>query len=147
MLYSSLVCQCLPTLKVEVKRLLKILLRRFIKSDAIQQANSDLTQLDLSDSTLQLPQQQLGIGHSTWAYFSDEEDFLDAKNKDTFFKGLKEFYTAIASTIMKKFSFSDNVVDDVAFLPENRATVNVDAIFRMAEHGSSCRGSRSARFS
>ena len=35
---------------------------------------------------------------------------------------------------MKKFSFSDNVVDYVAFvLPENRATVNVYAIFRMAE--------------
>ena len=124
----------LPALKVEVKRLLKILLGRFIKSDAIQQADSDLTQLDLCDSTLQLPQQQLGFGHSTWAYFSDEEDFLDTRNKDTFLKGVKEFYTAIASTMMKKFSFSDNVVDDVVFVsPENRAIVNVDAIFRMAE--------------
>ena len=44
---------------------------------------SDLTQLDLSNLTLQLCQQQMGIGHSTWAYFSDKKDSIDKRTKDS----------------------------------------------------------------
>ena len=48
---------------------------------------------------------------------------------------------------MKKFSFSDNVVDDVAILmPENQASVDVAAVFRMAERfpAAVCQGSLDA---
>ena len=70
----------------------------------------------VNDPLLQLPEKELGIGHTTWAYLSNEEDFLDPRTKKIFFNGVRDFYITVASTIMKKFSFSDNVVDDVAFL-------------------------------
>jgi len=69
----------LPALKREVKRLLNILLGRFVKAEAIQEAEADLTALDLNDPLLQLPEKELGIGHTTWAYLSNEEDFLDPR--------------------------------------------------------------------
>ena len=134
----------LPALKREVKRLLKILLGRFLKAEAIQEAEADLTALDLNDPLLQLAEKELGIGHTTWAYLSDEEDFLDPRTRKIFFNRVRDFYITVASTIMKKFSFSDNVVDDVAFLmPENQASVDVAAVFRMAERfpAAVCQGS------
>jgi len=133
----------LPALKREIKHLLNILLGRFLKAEAIQEAETDLTALDLNDPLLQLPEKELGIGHTTWAYLSDEEDFLDPRTKKIFFNGVRDFYITVASAIMK-FSFSDNVVDGVAFLvPENQASVNVAAVFRMAERfpAAVCQGS------
>lgn len=66
----------------------------------------------------------MGIGHTTWVYLGDKEDFLDPRTKNILFSGIKDFYIAVASTIMKKFSFSDSVLDDVAFLmPVNQASM------------------------
>ena len=89
----------------------------------------------------------MGIGRTTWAYLSNEEDFLDPRTKKIFFNGVRDFYITVASTIMKKFSFSDNVVDGVAFLmPENQASVDIAAVFRMAERfpAAVCQGSLDA---
>ena len=91
----------LPALKREVKRLLNILLGRFLKAEAIQEAEADLTALDLNDPLLQLPEKELGIGHTTWAYLRDEEDFLDPRTKKIFFNRVRDFYITVASTIMK----------------------------------------------
>jgi len=125
----------LPALKMEVKRLLRILLGRFLKADAIREAEADLTKVNLSNTALYLPNEELGIGHSTWAYLSDVEDYLDSRAKKIFFNGVKDFYIAVASTIIKKFCFKDSVVDDVAiFMPENQASVDVFAVFRLAKH-------------
>ena len=111
--HSSL--SMLPALKTEVKLLQKILLGRFIKPEAIQEAGADLTQLNISEPALHLPDQQLGIGHTTWAYITDEEDFLDPSMKKIFFNGVKDFYKAVASTVMKKFTFNDSMMDGVWF--------------------------------
>ena len=35
----------------------------------------------VNDPLLQLPEKELGIGHTTWAYLSNEEDFLDPRTK------------------------------------------------------------------
>ena len=43
------------------------------------------------------------------------------------------FYKAVVSTIIKKFSFNDSVIDDVAnLLPENRSRVTGAAVLRLA---------------
>ena len=124
----------LPALKAEVSRLLRILLGRFLKANAIQEAEADLAILNLSDPSLQLPEDQLGIGHSTWGYLSDEEDYLDPRTRTIFFSAVKDFYKAVASTIIKKFVFNDHVVDDVAiFMPENQTSVDLAAARRLAE--------------
>ena len=55
----------LPSLKVEVKRMLRIFLRRFFKADAIKAAEDDLSKVKLNDAAVQLPDSQLEIGHKT----------------------------------------------------------------------------------
>ena len=50
--------------------------------------------LRLDDSTLELPNEELGIGHKTWAFLSEEEDDLgiDHNVEVIFFNGVKNFY-------------------------------------------------------
>ena len=55
----------LPSLKAEVKRMLRIFWGRFIKTDAIIAAEDDLNKVKLDDAEVQLPDSQLGIGHKT----------------------------------------------------------------------------------
>ena len=120
----------LPKSPALVNRLLKILLRRFLKADVVQNFDVDLRDdLDFSDRTIQLPDDQLGIGQSTWGYFSDQDKFIDSRVKTIFFTGVRDFYCAVATTIIKKFPFKDSLVYDVAFLLlVNRATVDIAAV-------------------
>ena len=104
----------LPALKPEVHRLLRILLGRFIKAEAIQGANNNIMDINFQNPLLQLPDDQLGIGKEAWAYLSSEEDSLDPSVQRLFFNGAREFYVAISSTIIRKFPFTDTLVDDVA---------------------------------
>ena len=102
----------LPHLKSEVKRLLRIQLGRFIKCDIIIAAGKELSQIDLNDANSLLPDEELGVGHKTLLYLSEEEDYFDSSVKEIFYNGVKEFYIAIVSTI---FKFDDEFMDDVAF--------------------------------
>ena len=121
----------LPALKSEVYRLLKVLLGRFIIADVIQ--NIDVGSLNLCDQSIQLPDDQLGIGHSAWGYISSEDDCIDSRVKRLFFSGVRDFYCAVATTILKKFPFNDSVLDDVTFLfPDNRCSVDIAVVSRMA---------------
>ena len=121
----------LPALKSEVYRLLKVLLGRFIIADVIQ--NIDVGSLNLCDQSIQLPDDQLGIGHSAWGYISSEDDCIDFRVKRLFFSGVRDFYCAVATTILKKFPFNDSVLDDVTFLfPDNRCSVDIAVVSRMA---------------
>ena len=79
----------LPSLKAEVKRMLRIFLGRFIKADAIKASDDDLSKLNINDAQLQLPDTQLGIGYKTWAFLSDDEEFLDHNVKRIFFNGVR----------------------------------------------------------
>ena len=91
----------LPSLKPEVKRMLRIFLGRFIKADAIEAAEDDLSMVKVDDAAVQLPDSQLGIGHKTWAYLSEEDDYLDCNVKRIFFGGVRDFYRCVTSTIMR----------------------------------------------
>ena len=72
-----------------------------------------------------VPDDQLGIGQEAWAYLSSEEDSLDPSVQRLFFNGVREFYVAIASTIIRKFPLTDTLVDDAAiFLPNSRCSVS-----------------------
>ena len=41
---------------------------------------------------------------------------MDPTVTQIFFNGVRGFYRAVSSTIIKKISFDDNLLDDVAFL-------------------------------
>ena len=81
----------LPSLKAEVKRMLRIFWGRFIKADAIKAADDDLNKVNIDDAAVQLPDSQLGISHKTWAYLSDKEDYLDRNVKRIFFWWCQRF--------------------------------------------------------
>lgn len=123
----------LPALKTEVNRLLRILLGRFLKPEVLVRAKDDFTTINLADPSLQLADEDLSIGHKTWAYISEIEDDLDRRAKKIFFNGARAFYTAIVSIVLKKFTFKDKVIDDVfILLPENQTKVTVATVFRLA---------------
>lgn len=112
----------LPRLQDEVTRLLKLFLARFIKTEVIRSVGEEITTLNISDPELQLPNMELGIGHKTWAFISKKEDSIDTSVKDHFFSGVRKFYEAVTSTMIKKFSFSDHVLNDLTILlPESQA--------------------------
>ncbi len=124
----------LPTLKAEVHRLLRILLGRFLVTECIHTADSSFMDINLQDPNVQLPDDQLCIGQDAWAYLSSEEDVLDSNVHKSFFNGVREFYVAIASTILRKFPFSDTLVDDIAvFLPNNQHLIAWNDVCRLAQ--------------
>ena len=59
-------------------------LARFLKIDAIRSADDDLTVINLHDPTIQVEDKDLSIGHKTWQFFSQEEDFLMSLVKGSF---------------------------------------------------------------
>ena len=55
------------------------------------------------------------------------------ESKKIFFEGVKAFYRAVVVTMLTKFSFKDELVDDaVILLPENQSKVTVSIAFRLA---------------
>ena len=87
---------------MEVKRLLRVLLGRFLQADVVRAKVDSLTEINFDNPSLQLPNESLGLGNKTWAHFYEIEDDPDNSTKASFFDGVKKFYKAIASTIIKK---------------------------------------------
>ena len=82
---------------------------------------------------MQLPDDQLGIGHEAWAYLTAEEDFLEP-SAQKIFNGVRDFYVSVASTVIRKFPFTDTLVDDVAvFIPTNQPTVSWSKVSQLAQ--------------
>ena len=68
----------------------------------------DLIAVNRSYSSLQLPDNELEIGHETCRYLSEEDDYFDSNVLTIFFSGVRESYKAVTSTILKKFTFNDH---------------------------------------
>ena len=124
----------LPSLKVEVLRLLRVLLGKFIAAASVPTTHEGINEINLNDPAIQLADSELGIGHEAWSYLSEEEDFFDPGTLKIFFNGVREYYKAVTTTVLKKFSFNDHVFDDVTvLLPENRSDVSSAAVIRLAK--------------
>ena len=124
----------LLSLKPEVHQLVTILLGCFVQAEAIQDANNDIMNINIQDPLLHLLDDQLGIGQEIWAYLSSEEDALDQSVQTLFFNGVRDFYVAIAYTIIRKFPFTDTVADDVAiFLPKSRCSVTWNQVCQLVQ--------------
>ena len=82
---------------------------------------TEIDKINLGDSSLQLPNENLGLGHKAWAHFHEIEDDFDKSTKASFLMGFK---TSIF-TIIKNFSFDGSILDDVAILlPENQTNIS-----------------------
>ena len=52
--------------------------------------------------------------------------------KNIFFSGVRDFYRCVTSTITKKFSFKDTILEDVSFLlPENQRSLAAAAVLHL----------------
>ena len=58
----------LPSLKVEVLRLLCVLLGKFIATGSVPTTHIGINEINLSDPAIQLVDSELGIGHEAWSY-------------------------------------------------------------------------------
>lgn len=124
----------LPSLKIEVLRLLRVLLGKFIVSGAIPTTHDGMNEINLDDPTIQLSNNELGIGHGAWSYLSQEDDYFDRGALSIFFNGVRGYYKAVTLTLLKKFSFNDNLFDDVSYLlPENRCNLNCASVISLAK--------------
>ena len=93
----------LPSLNLEIKRMLRIFLGRFIKSDVIKAAGEDLRSISIGIEENELADEELGIGHKAWEFISEEEDYMDPTVTQIFFNGVRGFYRAVSSKIIKNF--------------------------------------------
>ena len=113
--------------------MLRIFLGRYIKTDIIKAVGEDISNINIGEEDNELTDEELGIGHKAWEFISEEEDYMDPNAQQLFFNGVRGFYRAVSSMIIKKFSFDDDLVDDVAFLlPENQDKVTTTLILRLA---------------
>ena len=121
----------LPSLQSEVTRLLNIFLARFLAHEAIRAVQDDLTTIDLNDPTIQVCDDNLSIGHKTWALLTEID--VDPAMKNVFFRGVRNFYKGVSAKIINKFTFDDHVLNDlVIVLPENQSSISSATVLRMA---------------
>ena len=63
-----------------------------------------------------------------------QEDFVNESIKKKFFDGVRSLFVAVASTIVRKFSFGDPILDDLAILfPENQAKISAATVLTLAD--------------
>ena len=60
---------------------------------------------------------------------------LNPTMESKFYDAVSAFYTTVASTITNRFTFKDDLVNDIVILlPENRATVTPQTVVLIARH-------------
>ena len=120
----------LPMLQNEVQRLLKLFVGRIIKIEVLRSVGN-ITEFDFNNSHAHLPDEEMNIGHKTWA-FLDAGELIDSSIKKEFFSSVRKFYITVATTIIKTFSFTDTVLNDLAILfPENKTEVSRSTVSRL----------------
>ena len=126
----------LPALKTEVRRLLCVLLGRFMTAECIKQSGDNIENISLSSLSnpdCQMPDTCLGIGHKARAFIDDPTTLLSASMERTFYDGVRIFYITVATKILQKFTFQDNLIDDIGILlPENRDIIRPQTALRLA---------------
>ena len=62
------------------------LLGRLIQAHVIKAVGDDFGNIDLGDTTLKLPNEELGIGHKTWEFLSEEVRLFGFYSEKDFFQ-------------------------------------------------------------
>ena len=121
------------TLQADVRRLFSSFLSNFIDPDVIK-SSEDITTLEFTDSTIQLSNDELGIGTSTrLLWCGDLEDLVGTAIENRFFKNVRTFYETCASKMIQKFPFNDKILSELSFLdPRNRGKTSVNGLVQLA---------------
>ena len=114
-------------LYTEMRRLVRLYASNLLSKEAIVAAGDDLHQLNL-DSDNQLPDENLGIGSSTWSCLHQLEAEHDLK---PFFCAVRSFYIRSIRKMLQKFPFGDTLLKDLGVLqPDQTTSYSVDTIIR-----------------
>ena len=95
-----------------MSRLVRLYASNLLKPEAIVAAGDNLSSLSLA-STVQLSNENLGLGDDTWAYISSLEEEQDVT---PFYAAVRGFYVATVTKMLKKFPFGDTILKDLGII-------------------------------
>ncbi len=121
------------TLQADVRKLLHSFVSNFIDPDIIK-STEDITTIDFTDITIQLSNDELGIGTSTrLLWCGDLEDLVGTAVERRFFKCVRTFYETSVAKMIDKFPFKDKLLQEFAFLdPRNRDKTSINGLIQLA---------------
>ena len=98
----------------ESVRLLKTVLSFFINPQVLRTHSNDLTEIDFTITSNQLPPEELFLGEDTTAII--EVLIEEGVPVATFYKQVVQFYVAFVSKLLKKFDFKSKFLKMMSFL-------------------------------
>ena len=124
---------CIGTLQADVRKLLNSFVSNFVDPEVIK-STDDITSIDFTDTSVQLSNDELGIGTSTRLLWCGElEELVGTALERRFFKYVRIFYETCVRKMIDKFPFNDNTLQQLAFLdPRNRDNTSLSGIIQLA---------------
>lgn len=122
------------TLQHDVCELLRAFLSNFINPDILQ-STEDVTTIAFTDRSIQLSNDELGIGTSTRLLLCGEleDEIVGTVKENTFFNSVRTFYETSVSKMLAKFPFDDSTIKELAFLdPRNRNKSSLGGLTQLA---------------
>ncbi|GFN79849.1 connexin 27.5 [Plakobranchus ocellatus] len=106
---EPLIHQLLPSME----ELLKIILTKFIKPEAIMK--DDVTKINVKDPSIQKQDEDLGIGTAALSFIEEaEKNHLRAKRLPHFYNGVRSFFQEVASYLLKSLPWEDRLLKSVS---------------------------------
>ncbi|XP_063402153.1 uncharacterized protein LOC134686414 [Mytilus trossulus] len=116
----------------QIKRLLGIFLKRFVKTSVIV-AHTDVTQVPFDVVYHFLPDDKLVVGLPCRGYIADHQDEIGVETEKKLYRTARNFYLKIVSKIIDKFPFSDTTLQDIAFInPRMKTKIVSDSVTKLA---------------
>ena len=121
------------TLQADVRKILQSFLANFVDPDVIKSAD-DITSVDFTNKSLQLNDDELGIGTSTRLLLCGEfEDLVGTSIEQSFFTCVRIFYETCVSKMIDKYPFNNEMIQQLAFLdPRNKDKTSFTGIVHLA---------------
>ena len=114
----------------EISRLVRLYASNLLTKESIAAVSEDLRLLNL-ERVNQLPDENLGVGESTWACLRELEEEYDLK---PFFEAVRSFYVSSIKKMLNKFPFGDTLLKDLGILqPDKTASYPVSTIISLAK--------------
>uniref|UniRef100_A0A1X7SHY9 HAT C-terminal dimerisation domain-containing protein n=1 Tax=Amphimedon queenslandica TaxID=400682 RepID=A0A1X7SHY9_AMPQE len=106
------------------------MLQNLLTKENILAVGDNLSCLNLQSSN-QLPDENLGVGDSTWTFLHEVEEEHDLK---PFFIAVRSFYVNSIKKMLQKFPFGDTLLKDLGILqPQKAASYPVSTVVRLAK--------------
>ena len=113
-----------------MNQLVRLYASNFLSAETILAASDNLKNLEFDEAN-QVSNEELGIGHHTWASVSDLE-YLH--HMTPFFEAVRAFYMSSTKKMLAKFSFGDSLMKDLRIIqPQHTASFSFNTITAQAK--------------